>query len=168
MITREQFLASMRHEVKVITHLAGKVPRTALDWRPTPSQRSTLELLRYLTTAAIVPVRAMIDGNWDHATEREMAAAHVTPEQFPAEMERQMQEIEAAILAVPEEELLTRDATMPWGMPAKLGAALLDAGLKPLVAYRMQLFLHAKQSGAADLGPSNCWVGVDAPGSAGR
>ena len=37
------------------------------------------------------------------------------------------------------------------------------SGLKPLVAYRMQLFLYAKESGAADIGPAECWVGVSPP-----
>jgi hypothetical protein len=27
----------------------------------------------------------------------------------------------------------------------------------------MQLFLYAKESGNADIGPANCWVGVDGP-----
>jgi hypothetical protein len=32
--------------------------------------------------------------------------------------------------------------------------------LKTLVAYRMQLFLYAKQAGNADIGPADCWAGV--------
>jgi hypothetical protein len=163
MITREQLLTSMRHEVKVIQHLATKVPKTALDWRPTPGQRSTLELLRYLTIAAIVPVRAMIAGDWDHDEAYETASQSVTPELFPSAMEKQMHEIDHAIAAIPEADFLAKDATMPWGTPAKLGMALIDCGLKPLVAYRMQLFLYAKQSADPALGPANCWVGVDAP-----
>jgi len=73
MITRDQLLASMKHETRVIKHLATKVPAGQFDWRPTPKQRSTIELMR------------------------------------------------------------------------------------------MQLFLYAKESGATDIGPANCWVGVDAP-----
>lgn len=162
MITRDQLLASMRHETKVIQHLATKVPPGALDWRPTPAQRSTLELLQYLTTCAIVPVRAMIAGNWDHAEPIEKAAASLAPDGFAAAMDAQMAALEDAIRSIPEADLLTRPATMPWGAPTVLGMSLVDCGLKPLTAYRMQLFLYAKQSGNADLGPANCWVGVDA------
>ena len=35
--------------------------------------------------------------------------------------------------------------------------------LRCLIAYRMQLFLHAKASGASALTTWNCWYGVDAP-----
>jgi hypothetical protein len=163
MITRDQLLQSMRHEVKVIRHLAGKVPAGKLDWRPTPKQRSTIELMRYLTTCAIVPVKAMISGEWDHAEAMEKASESVTAEGFAAAMDAQMAAVEDAIGAIPERDFLAKAAAMPWGAPTVLGISLVDCGLKPLVAYRMQLFLYAKESGAADLGPANCWVGVDAP-----
>jgi hypothetical protein len=163
MITRDQLLQSMRHEVKVIQHLATKVPAGKLDWRPTPKQRSTLELMRYLTTCAIVPVRAMISNEWDHAEAIEKASESVTPEGFAAAMDAQMAAVEDAIRSIPEEDFLAKPAAMPWGAPTVLGISLVDCGLKPLVAYRMQLFLHAKESGAADIGPANCWVGVDMP-----
>jgi hypothetical protein len=163
MITRDQLLASMRHETNVVKHLATKVPAGKLDWRPTPKQRSTLELMRYLTTCAIVPVKSMIDGGWNHAEAMEKASESVTPTNFAAAMDAQMAAVESAIRAIPEKDLLTKPATMPWGSPTVLGISLIDCGLKPLVAYRMQLFLYAKESGAADIGPANCWVGVDGP-----
>jgi hypothetical protein len=163
MITRDQLLQSMRHETKIIQHLATKVPAGQLDWRPTPKQRSTIELMRYLTNCAIVPVTAMISGNWDHAEAMEKASESVAPEGFAAAMAAQMDAVEKAIRAVPEADFLTKPAAMPWGTPTILGISLVDCGLKPLVAYRMQLFLYAKESGAADIGPANCWVGVDMP-----
>ena len=163
MITREQLIASMRHEANVIKHLATKVPPSQLAWRPTPKQRSTLELLQYLTTCSIVPTKAMIAGNWDDAEDLENASRDVTPENFAAAMDGQMQAVEDAIRAIPETDLLTKPTTAPWGMPTVLGISLVDYCLKPLVAYRMQLFLYAKESGNADLGPANCWVGRDPP-----
>lgn len=163
MITRDQLLSSMRHETNVIKHLALRVPAGKLDWRPTPKQRSTLELLQYLTTCGVIGVKSMIHGNWDHVAAIDTAAAAVTPATFAAAMDRQMAELEKDINAIPEKDLRTRAATMPWGAPTVLGLSLVDCGLKPLVAYRMQLFLYAKESGAADIGPANCWVGVDGP-----
>ena len=162
MITRDQLLESMRHEANVIKHLATKVPPGQLDWRPTPKQRSTLELLRYLTTCAIVPTLAMIRRVWDHVEAMEQAAQGVTPATFAAAMDAQMRQVEDAIRAIPEADWQS-DTAMPWGSPTKLGISLVDCGLKTLVAYRMQLFLYAKQSGNADIGPANCWVGVDMP-----
>jgi len=46
-LTKEELLASLRAEVRILLHLAGKVDPSKLDYRPTPKQRSTLELLQY-------------------------------------------------------------------------------------------------------------------------
>src|SRR5437773_11437683 len=115
MITRDQLLATMRHETNVAKHLAGKVPAGTLDWRPTPKQRSTLELLRYLTTCAVVPVKSMIHGGWDHAEALEKASESVSPAEFAAAMDAQMAEIEREVRAIPDKDFLEKAATMPWG-----------------------------------------------------
>jgi hypothetical protein len=163
MFTKTQFLDTCRFETRVIQHLATKVLPGRLEWRPTPKQRSTLELLRYLTTCAIVPAQAMVSGSWDHAEPAEKAAEAVTAETFASGMDAQMKALEALVAPLSERELLERKAELPWGAPNQLGEALVNTVVKPLVAYRMQLFLYAKESGNADLGPANCWVGVDAP-----
>ena len=41
-------------------HLAGKVDRAQLDYRPTAKQRSTLELLQYLAVMGPVQVKLVI------------------------------------------------------------------------------------------------------------
>ena len=45
----------------------------------------------------------------------------------------------------------------------RVAAGLMDMGLKTFVAYRMQFFLYIKSCGVADIGPANCWAGVDMP-----
>jgi hypothetical protein len=160
-ITKAQFLDSCLHEIAIVKHLAGKVPATRLDWRPTPKQRSVLELLRYLTTCAIVPARAMVTGSWEGAEETERAADVLGAEHFSAAMDIQAAALGSLLDGVTDEDLLSQDAAMPWGAPCKLGESLVNTALKTLTAYRMQLFLYAKQAGAHELGPSNCWIGVD-------
>jgi len=49
MINKEQLLAACRHEINIIKHLAEKIPTGGAGYRFTPPQRSTTELLRYLT-----------------------------------------------------------------------------------------------------------------------
>ena len=39
----------------------------------------------------------------------------------------------------------------------------MDMTLKCFVAYRMQFFLYVKACGVSDIGPANCWAGVDMP-----
>jgi hypothetical protein len=47
-LTKEELIASLQNEVRILAHLAGKVDPSKLDYRPTPKQRSTLELLQYM------------------------------------------------------------------------------------------------------------------------
>jgi hypothetical protein len=160
-MTKRQFLDSCLHEIGVIKHLAGKVPEAALDWRPTPGQRSTRELLQYLTTCAIVPAQALVTGSWAHAEAMEAASAKVDPDIFAQAMDVQARALEELMDRVSDEDLAERDAYMPWGARCRLGEGIVNTALKTLVAYRMQLFLYAKESCAPRLGPSNCWIGVD-------
>ena len=163
MLTPKQFLAAVDHESRVVKHLATKVLPGTTDWRPTPGQRSMIELMRYLTSAASVPCRAMIEGNWDASEALEKEAESVTPATFAAAMDRQREVIAKAIEPLSDRDYLEKDATLPWGTPVKLGEALVRTVLYTYVAYRMQFFLYVKQSGNSDLGPANCWVGVDPP-----
>ena len=48
-LTKSELLASLQKEVRILLHLAGKIDRTQLDYRPTPKQRSTFELLELNT-----------------------------------------------------------------------------------------------------------------------
>ena len=47
-LTKAELITALQNEVRILLHLAGKVDRTKLDYRPTPKQRSTIELLRYM------------------------------------------------------------------------------------------------------------------------
>jgi hypothetical protein len=161
MMTKDEFLDSCAHETRVIRHLTGKILPGGLDWKPTPVQRTTLELLRYLTSCAIVPARAMVQGSWDGAVETEKASDALPAEEVPAALDRQMEALTALLAPLTDADFIERDAELPWGERVKLGRALVDTALKTLVAYRMQLFLYAKGMGNHSLGPSNCWVGVD-------
>lgn len=161
MITKKEFLDSMKHETRIIQHLSGKLSEKDLEYRPSDKQRSMLELLQYLTVSAAGPVKNALTGNWDHMEAMNQEAAKVTHSTFHAAMDHQMNCMEEWLKDWDEADLSEKDATMPWGTPLKAGAALIDMGLKCLVAYRMQLFLYAKAAGHVDLGPANCWAGID-------
>ena len=45
-LTKSELLDSLQKEVRILLHLASKIDRAQLDYRPTPKQRSTLELLQ--------------------------------------------------------------------------------------------------------------------------
>jgi hypothetical protein len=48
-LTKNELVGKLQHEVRTLLHLASKVDPSMLDYRPTPKQRSLLEVLQYLT-----------------------------------------------------------------------------------------------------------------------
>ncbi len=162
MFTKEQFIKTLRHETHICKHLFGKMPEGGLDYRPTPEQRSMLELLQYLTAAVIVPTKAIVSSDWSQVRATIETYKKLTAEDFCAAMDRQCEEVEKILEGISEKEMLERDAQTPMG-PFKLGEALVIFPLKFIACYRMQLFLYLKSAGVSSIGTYNCWGGIDAP-----
>jgi len=165
MFSKEQLLEALVLEMRVLRHLAGRLTPGALDWRPSPGQRTILELLRYVSTAGIDLTRAMLSGVWDPAAVTAMAPTTLRADQFDAAMARQEADIRAALAPLTAHDLETRRSTLPTGVTTNLGCALTTVVWRVLSGYRMQLFLYAKASGSTGLTTANCWFGVDAPAS---
>ena len=70
-LTKEELIASLQNEVRIFVHLAGKVDKAHLDYRPTPKQRSTLELVQY--TAIMAPAQIVSIKSGDFSREAMMA-----------------------------------------------------------------------------------------------
>ena len=66
-LTKAELIGSLQNEVRILLHLATKLDATSLDYRPTPKQRSSLELLRYLSLMGPQLVRAARTGTFDPA-----------------------------------------------------------------------------------------------------
>src|SRR5215475_6931292 len=64
-LSKSELIASLQHEVGILLHLAGKIDRSKLDYRPTPKQRSTIELLQYLVVMGPMLIRAVKSGGFD-------------------------------------------------------------------------------------------------------
>lgn len=166
MLTKQQFIDSCKHEAKVITHLAGKLSPKQWEYKPTPGQRSALELAQYLSQAALSATTYAITGNWDHSDAMEAQAEKLAPRDVGPAMQKQIASVESLIAKYSDADL-QKTKTKTWaGVECSLGEGLLNMVLKVLVAYRMQLFLYAKASGSTQLGTMDCWAGVDGQASA--
>lgn len=163
MISSKQYLHALMKECYTCKHLFAKLPEDAADFRPTPGQRSTLELLRYISVCATASMHVMLNGSdwklWKPYTER---TSTMNFEDFPAAMDRQIEEIEAQYATIQEEDFFTKIVKHPSGEEMQLGEGLIRMPLSWLVAYRMQLFLYAKQCGANELKTADNW-GVAVP-----
>jgi hypothetical protein len=161
MITKTQLQESLLHECDVCLHIFTKLDATAWDFRMTARQRSTLELLQYLTFCGIGGMRSMAESNWKLFGEYATAARMMTVEEFPDRMRGQKAAIEAFFASVSEAELASREVKLPGGFVQPLGLAIINAPLKWLAAYKLQLFLHAKATSAPEIGTANAWRGID-------
>ena len=163
MIAKDDLLTLMLRECDLCVHLHGKVPAGKTEFRFTPPQRNTAELLRYLSFIGIAAVQCIAENSWAPYEAHLKGAANLAPSDFPAAMERQKAALRAQFAKLKESDLETKTFELPWKEKASLGRSILALAYGSLVAYRMQLFLHAKASGNAAIGTSNCWGGFDMP-----
>ena len=163
MFTKDMFMDAVQNEVRLCKHLYDKLPEGQNDYRPADNMRSTLELLRYLTYAGIAAAEAMLSDDWSTAKVWADRAADMTAEQFPDRMDEQVRQLTKLMEPITQAELTERIASLPTGDKRPLGEALVNTTLRFLTAYRMQLFIYAKASGASSLSTYNNWLGQDAP-----
>src|SRR4051812_3442249 len=64
-LTKSELIESLQNEVRILSHLAGKVAPEMRDYRPTPKQRSALELLQYLSIMGPELVKAGKSGGFN-------------------------------------------------------------------------------------------------------
>ena len=95
MITRDQLASGMLRECDICKHLFTKLTPAAYGYRPSPTQRTTLELLRYLVIIGIGGIRCMAENNWKLLGEHSARVKEMPADGFPAAMDRRKREIEA-------------------------------------------------------------------------
>ena len=161
-LTKPELIASLQHEAHVLLHLAGKIDRAKLDYRPTPRQRSTLELLKYLSFMGPVMVEAAKQGGFDTAA------------WTAAELEAQSRDLDGTVAAIAAHRDTYASLLSDWsdedfrvgiemfGRKTTRGAFLVNTVLCGYAAYRTQLFLYLKACGREEMNTMNLWAGVDA------
>ncbi len=162
-LSREELSRSLQHEIKILRHLAGKLEPTMLDYRPTPKQRSALELLRYLAAMAPGLLEVAETGTFSPPawTVHEKAAAGRNFEQTMAVITAHG--VEFGTLESRWSDADMRAEIAPWGEKTSRGAFLVAFLLSGYAAYRTQLFLYLKACGRDELGTLDLWDGADPP-----
>jgi hypothetical protein len=162
-LTKSELIASLQHEVRILVHLSSKLDRAMLDYRPTPKQRSAIELLRYLTIMGPMLVKFARAGTFDPAqwTVEEKAAAARDFDQTVAAIAAQSETYARLIGEIPDADF--RGEIEMFGSKTTRGAFLVNLVLCGHAAYRTQLFVYLKACGRDELSTMNLWAGVDAP-----
>lgn len=166
-LTRSELIGSLQNEVRILLHLAGKVDHTKVDYRPTPKQRSTLELLQYLSIMGPELVKATAAGRFDPAVwgAAEAAAKTRDYDQTVAAIAAHTEEYPRLLNAMSDEDF--RGEITMFGQPTTRGAFIVNLVLCGCAAYRTQLFNYLKASGREELSTMNLWGGMDAPAKVG-
>jgi hypothetical protein len=169
-LTKDELISLLKHEVRILLHLAGKVDKSKLDYRPTLRQRSTLELLQYLaimgpTQIAVIKAgvfnRQALSAAW---TPPETAAAKMTFDQAVAAIRKQADDY-AQILGAWTDADFRAEVDM-FGNKTTRGALLVSLVLNGHAAYRTQLFCYLKACGREELSTMDLWAGMDSASTA--
>jgi len=162
-LTKAELIGSLQHEIHILLHLASKSDRAKLDYRPTPKQRSTLELLQYLSIMGPALVRVAKSGTFDPAlwTADEQAAARRDFDQTLTAIAGHRDIYAAQLGEMSDEDFRTEIEV--FGQKLSRGSFIVNMVLSGCAAYRTQLFLYLKACGREELSTMNLWAGVDAP-----
>ena len=163
MFSKELIWSSFAKELHIIKHLATKVPAGKEHHKPTEKQRTTLELIQYLSIMGVALLRVYLEENPKAFGEYTERSKGVTIENFGEMMDKQESEMKEVFAKFTDAEL-NKEIEL-WGMKGTKAMFLLNT-LKMLTGYKMQLFLYAKASGNHTLGTSNVWAGMDMPAPA--
>jgi hypothetical protein len=165
-LTRNELIASLQNEVRILVHLASKIDRATLDYRPTGKQRSTLELLHYLSIMGPGLIRAAKAGSFDPVIWKaaNQTASQLDFDQALAAIAAQMDTYVALLDDWSDADFRT-EITM-FGHRTTRGAFIVNYVICGCAAYRTQLFVYLKACGREELGTMNLWSGVDPPAMA--
>jgi hypothetical protein len=164
-LTKEELISSLQNEVRILVHLAGKVDRSKLDYRPTRKQRSTLELLQYMAIMGPTQVAVIKAGAFDRAalgaawSTAEAAAKAMNFDQAVSAIQKQSDEYARLLSRWTEADF--RGEIDMFGRKSTRGSLLVNLVLSGYAAYRTQLFLYLKACGREELNTMNLWGGAD-------
>jgi hypothetical protein len=162
-LIKSELIAQLQKEVDILLHLVSKIDRSQLDYRPTPKQRSTLELLRYLSImgpSLVQGAKTKFDGEaWQASTK---AAAARDFDQTLAVIAGQ-KELYAKELGSMSDADFRSEMDGFDGSKITRGLFIVNLVLCGHAAYRTQLFTYLKACGREELGTMHLWYGVEPP-----
>jgi hypothetical protein len=163
MITEKEYEGVIRNEYRIQRHLYSLVDHDKLDFRFSPTQRSTLEVLQYLATIGSAYISGILQGNmsgFGQVTERQKA---VTAANFLHKLDEEEKHVIELLKKFSTKDLDESVDLFKLGNPMRKAQWLMSV-LQVLSAYRLQLFLQIKAStGRTDIGTADLWTGASMP-----
>ena len=162
-LSKEEVISALQNEIRILLHLAGKVDRAKLDYKPTPKQRTTLELLQYLNVMGPQLLVALKTGAFDGAAwgKAVEATKALDFDALLASIGKQSDLYATSLGAWSDADF--RGELDMFGAKHSRGYHLVSFVLGGHAAYRTQLFMYLKSCGREELSTMNLWGGIDAP-----
>ncbi|MCW3086006.1 MAG: hypothetical protein JWP12_3372 [Bacteroidetes bacterium] len=156
---KDHLLFSLEREIELLKRLSVVIKENDLDYRPFEKARSTHELMQYVAGVGSMMMRWFTEDLTPEMREKiRDYNKTVTIANFEERLEEQKATIRKVMATITEEDLLTKEVELPWKEKMVLSAAIMNAPVKWLASYRMQLFLYLKMNGHVELGTTQAWV----------
>jgi hypothetical protein len=157
---KQHLLQNLQREIFLLKQLAPMIEERDLDFRPVEKMRSTLELMQYLSTIGASMLRLFVKNDltpeeWTKIREYRKG---VTRENFKDRLDKQMQDILMYMDQISEEDLNKKEVELPSKEKMIMGTAIINAPIKWLAVYRMQLFMYLKMNGRQDISTREAWT----------
>lgn len=161
LLSKAELIAVLQNEIRILNHLCTKIEPSMLDYRPTAKQRSTIELLRYLTMMGPILLPSISAGTFlvDQWNAAEAKSATLDFPAVVAKLAAQSAFYASSIEAASEDEL--RAEVEMFGSTGSRTLHIINFLVAGHAAYRTQLFCYLKACGREELGTMNLWAGVD-------
>jgi hypothetical protein len=160
---KHHLLQNLQREIFLLKQLASFISEKDLDFRPAENMRSTHELMQYLSGIGATMLRWFIknDLNQDEWAKIREYRKTLTLENFKERLDQQSEEISMYMNMISEEDLYKKEVELPSKEKMILGMAIMNAPIKWLSSYRMQLFIYLKMNGHKDLGTKEAWTIIE-------
>lgn len=157
---KQHLLQNLQREIFLIKQLASFIEEKDLDFRPTEKMRSTLELMQYLSGIGATMLRWFIKNDLTPEEWVKIRAQRktITRENFKEHLDQQMEDILIYMNMVSEDDLNKMEVELPSKEKMILGTAIINAPIKWLAAYRLQLFTYLKMNGKPELSTKEAWT----------
>jgi hypothetical protein len=154
---KNELIFSYKREYHIIKGIFAKISPAQYSYRPTPKSRSIDELLKYLTHCGYGSLINVLKDEAELKKHREAKAIEDLA-LFPDAIDTELARVGNRIRAIDEKAWDSGKSNYWWGPETSLQAAIVETSLKCVTAYRMNLFLWAKEAGNHDLDRTVCWA----------
>jgi hypothetical protein len=156
---KDHLLLNLEREIYLLKRLAPMIEEKDLEFRQAEKLRSTYELMQYLSRVGAFMFRWMLVNDITPEVRKEAAdySATLTIQNFSERLDEQMALMKKYMDGLSEEDLMTKKVMLPWKEEMVLGAAIINAPVKWLATYRMELFRNLKLNGRPELSTAHAW-----------